>query len=400
MLKFTFGDRNITIFYITSMSQACAFINGNWIFFWLRLMSFREIGVVDAASFAFGLLMEIPTGAIADMVGRKYTLTLALVCGALGFGMMGAADVVWVLVVGFWIAQIGWAFYSGAAEALAFDSLKEHGLEGRFDRVMANATSIELVALVVCSLIGAWFYQIDQRLPHYAWAVVFALAALATLWLREPAKGAQPQFTLRAYTTQLAEGFRQLWQPALRHFVPLIFATTGAYYLFSFGLVSPTLALGFGFDADAQAVIFALAALASAVAQAYVPWLRRRLPEYTGLVLMAVALALGFAGGAFPLGTWGVGALLLIRVAGSLSSTWASIIVNNRIDSAARATTLSAVALLTKIPYVATAVVAGAMAEAGTFPTFSAGVTVFLVVMMMGIPLFATYRRFFPYRLR
>lgn len=378
MRDFTTGDRNIAIFYITSMAQACAFITGNWIFFWLRVMTFGELGIVDAASFAFGLLMEVPTGAISDMVGRKHTLTLALVCSAFGFGIMAAADVIWVLVAGFWIAQIGWAFYSGAAEALAFDSLKERGQEARFDRVMANATSISLVTLVVCSLIGAWFYQIDQRLPHYAWAVAFALAALATLWLREPTTGAQRQFSLRTYTTQLATGFRQLWQPTLRRFVPLIFATTGAYYLFSFGLVSPTLAVGFGFDADAQAVIFALAALASAVIQTMVPWLRRRLPEYTGLILIAGALALGFAGGAFPLGTWGVGVLLLIRLAGSLSNTWISIIVNNRIDSAARATTLSAVALLTKIPYVATAVLAGAMAEAGTFPTFSAGVAVFV----------------------
>lgn len=367
-------NRNIRIFYFMSTVQSAAFVNGNWLFFWLRLMSFGEVGLVDALSFAFGLLMEVPTGAISDLVGKRRTVILANVCLGVGFMVMAAADVTWVLVVGFWIAQIGWAFFSGAAEALAYDSLKEQGQEARFDRVMANATSIDLTVMVTATLVGGWLYTLNERLPHYAWGIAFCIGAIACLWLREPRVEDQLHFSLRNYAHQMAAGFRQLGQPALRRFLPLILGTRGAFYLFTFGLIAPTMALGFGFDAQAQAVVFAVLGLASALAQWAIPALRRMLPEHGGMVLFAVALGLGYAGGALPLGVWGLGALILIRMGGSLSNTWSSILINDRIPSNTRATTLSAVALLTRIPYVLTAVIAGAMSEAGTFAIFSGAV--------------------------
>jgi hypothetical protein len=96
------------------------------------------------------------------------------------------------------------------------------------------------------------------------------------------------------------------------------------------------------------------------------------------MLLFAVALGLGFAGGALPLGAWGFAALLLIHVGGTLAATWSSILINDRIPSGTRATTLSVVALIVRIPYVLTAIIAGTMAEAGTFPIFSAVIAVIL----------------------
>jgi hypothetical protein len=376
-------NRNIRIFYIMSAVQSAALVNGNWLFFWLRLMTFGEVGLVDALSFAFGLVMEVPTGAISDLVGKRRTVILANACLGVGFVIMAAADVTWVLVVGFWIAQIGWAFYSGAAEALAYDSLKDDGQEGRFDRVMASATSIDLTVLVTATLVGGWLYTLNERLPHYAWGIAFGIGAVVCLWLREPRVEDQVHFTLRNYAHQMAAGFRELGQPALRHFLTLILGTRGAFYLFTFGLIAPTMALGFGFDANAQAFAFALMGFASALAQWLIPVLRRRLPEHGGMVLFAIALGLGYAGGALPLGVWGLGALLLIRIGGSLAGTWSSILINDRIPSNTRATTLSAVALLTRVPYVLTAVIAGAMAEAGTFPMFSGAVALMLGLLVV-----------------
>jgi hypothetical protein len=368
--------RNIAIYYLLTFTQSAAFVNGNWIFFWLRFASFKDLGIFDAVSFAFGLLMEVPTGALADMLGKKYTMVAASLCLGIGFIVMGFATAVWMLVVGFWLAQIGWAFYSGAAQALAFDTLKERGQEALFERVESGATAISNISFVSCVLIGGVLYHIDAGAPHYVWGFVFLIGALASLWLVEPNVPKVP-FSLRGYARQLGLGFRQLAAPSVRHYIPMFFAGIGVFYLYSFGLIQPIIALNFGFEADAQSVITAILGVTAAFVSLSVPALRRRLSGVGGLALFIGMMALGFIGSALPLGTVGFVAILLVRLGGSLTQTWTSILINHAIPSETRATTLSTLALLTKIPYVVTAVLAGAMAENGTFGLFSLGVAAF-----------------------
>lgn len=77
--------------------------------------------------------------------------------------------------------------------------------------------------------------------------------------------------------------------------------------------------------------------------------------------------------------------MLLIGLSGDLSTPWVSIVVNDEIESKYRATALSTVALLAKVPYVLLAVIAGTMAEKGTFSYFCLGVgTVIMMSVLAG----------------
>ncbi|NWF70163.1 MAG: MFS transporter [Chloroflexi bacterium] len=378
-------NRNIAVFHLLTIVMSCVFISGNWIFYWTRFMTYGQLGVVDASAFAFGLLMEVPTGAIADMIGKKRTMLAAMLCQAAGILLMASTEGPTQLVAGFLLMQTGWAFYSGATEALAYDSLRERGQEGSFERILALNHRLSIITIVISTLLGGLLYNVHYRLPHYAWGLAFVAGFAVALLLREARvehessasfpviQEKQPGWReyLSAYGQQLGAGFRQLMQPALRPYVPLIFGVLGVYFLYSFGLISPAMATGFGFMADGQAVVFALLGTVAALAVGFLPALRRRFSDRSGLALLGLLLALGFVGGALPLGVWGFGALLCIRLAGALANPWISVVVNQQIPSRYRATTLSTIALLVKIPYVASAVIAGAMVEAGTFWLFN-----------------------------
>ncbi len=378
-------DRNVRIFYLLTMVSASAFVSGNWIFFWLRVMTYGELGLVDALVFTYGLLAEVPTGAISDMIGKKRTLLAAMWLASMGWLVTGAGDDKATVILGFVLASTGWAFFSGAQEALVYDSLKERGQEQRFERIIATSHTLGLLTLVVSVLAGGVLYNLWFRLPHYAWGIMYFIGFLAALGLREPAVDAPARaVTLRTYTRQLTRGFVQLWQPALRGYMPLLFGALGAYFLFSYGLIAPAMATGFGFFADEQAVVFALLGLAGAAAASVVPMLRRRLSDLHGLAIIALLLVLGFAGGALPLGAWGILALLCIRVAGGMITPWVAVVINREIPSQDRATTLSSMALLAKIPYAATAVLAGQLVEQGRFWLFSLAVAVVVLVFIGG----------------
>ncbi|HEX8680741.1 MAG TPA: MFS transporter, partial [Ardenticatenaceae bacterium] len=367
------AKRNVRLFYFLTVVSSSAFISGNWIFYWLRAMSYGTLGIVDASAFAFGLVMEVPTGAISDLIGKKWTLMVATLLNVAGWTGMGLSDSVLALTGWFFVTQVGWAFYSGAAEAMVYDSLKEEGQEVRFEKVIATTYALSIVMVVAATLVGGLLYVVHFRLPHLAWGGMYALGFVATLFVREPAVEREP-FSVRGYFGQLGEGFRQLGQPSLRRFTPLILATLGVYFVFGYGLVQPALAVSFGFGANEQAVVYAVLGLLAAAGVRSVPWLRRRLSDAQGLTLLGLLLALGFLSAALPLGYVGFVSLLLIRLGGGIANPWVSVVVNREVPSQARATTLSTVALLTKIPYAATAVLAGMMVERGYLWLFSAAV--------------------------
>ncbi len=376
------ADRNILIFYFLTFARSAVFLSGNWIFFWLRVMDYTTLGIVDATAFAFGMVMEVPTGAISDMMGKRKTLVLAMLLSGIGFVIMGAGDTLAVLVIGFWITQVGWAFFSGADEAMAYDSLKEIGEEARFERVISRANTLSIITIVVSTLIGGVMYNWHFRLPHYAWGIVLVMGAVVAFYIREPKIKREP-FTVRGYGNQLLRGFQQLAQPQLRPFLLLVFGVLGVGYLFSYGLVQPAIATDFGFLADEQALVYAIIAGATAVATHFIPLLRRYFSEMHLLVVLAIMMSVGFLGAALPLGTWGFFALLFIRMSGSIAQPWVSIIVNHKIPSEDRATTLSTVALLTKIPYVVTAVIAGKMTQDGTLWFFNAVIAILLLIAVI-----------------
>lgn len=362
--------RNVTLYAVLEVVSASSFVMGNWIFFWLRVMTYGQLGVVDALAFAFGMIMEVPTGAIGDLVGKRRTLQLAMAFNALGWWVMGFSDSVEVLLIGFLLAQIGFAFYSGSGEALLYDSLKADRLESQYDRIYSRVGMITLVTLVLSTLVGGVMYTLDERLPHLAWGAMFALGSVVSFWLIEPPNNAPP-FSIKGYFQQLRAGFQQLLTPALKSAILPVILLRGAGYMYSMGLIQPTMAIGFGFMADAQSVVISVLILGAMVATGLAPRFRRYFGDRRGLMLAGVLMGFGYASAFFPLAMWGFFGMLAIRssnaLIGVLTSTW----LNERIPSETRATTLSTVALFVRIPYILTAILAGTTAEGGAFGAFS-----------------------------
>ena len=374
----TTPHRNITVFYALTIAKHTVFVEGNWFFFWLRVMTHQQMGWVDATAFSFGLMMEIPTGAISDMFGKRKTLLLAMLLCAIGYAIMGFNQSIAGLMVGFLIALVGGAFYSGADEALAYETLKMQNNEKGFERVISNANMLGIISLIIASLVGGLLYAIDVRLPYFAWGAAALVGFFCAWFITEP-DVEHNTFTTQAYMQQMMSGFRQLSQPALRPFMPLILGLVGMMFLFTDGLIQPTVAAHMGFDASGQAISFAIIAGLSATVTYFVPWLRQRFNAWAFLMMMTLFMAVGYWGAGYVTGLSGFAMIMLIRMTGTVAMPWVSIVVNQHVPSRDRATTLSTVSLITKIPYALTAVLAGHLAEVGKIGQFTSGIGLFLI---------------------
>ncbi|GAB4516629.1 MAG: hypothetical protein OHK0046_22290 [Anaerolineae bacterium] len=385
---------NILVFYLLTIILHSAFISSNWIFYWTRFMTYGQLGLVDALAFGFGLFMEIPTGAVSDLIGKRRTLLAAMGFASTGMLMMAFANGMTALLIGFLLAQIGWAFYSGAAEAMAYDTLKERNQEHTFEKVVTVSQRLGIITVVITALLGGLLYNAHYRLPHVAWSLSYVIGFVACWFITEPKTDEDSAaFSLKGYFDQLSQGFRQLARPALRPYVLLIFALMGIFSLFINGLVQPALAVEFGFFADEQAVLVAVMGVLAAVSVGFVPMLRRRLPDHLGLTLLTFMMGLAWLLAALPLGFWGVIVLVMVRVVGEMAYPWFSVVINREIPSKFRSTTLSTVALMTRLPYVVTAVIAGQMIEAGQLWLFNLALGLSIMAVVSSTAVVGLFRR-------
>jgi MFS family permease len=362
--------KNIALFYLLTTFNNLWFIAGNWIFFWTRFMTYGQLGWVDASAFAFGLLMEVPSGAVSDLLGKKRTIVASMLLAAIsifGFASASSLTQIWI---SFMFAQLGWALYSGSAEALAYDTLVDRNKEQSYDKVISTSGTIATISAITATLLGGLFYVIHFRLPHYAWAFAYALAFFISLFLTEP-KIDTEKFSLNSYVKQLYRGTVELFKPQLQAFVVVIFVLLGADYLYSWGLIKPAMATSFGFFDKEQAILFALFGIVGAILVKFIPSYRKYISDKRGLYFLSLVMGSGFMLAFFKLGYLGVIPLFLIAVSGQLAYPWVSIVVNREIASKYRATTLSTVALISKLPYALLAITAGAMVENGTFHIFN-----------------------------
>ena len=128
-------------------------------------LSFTEIMVLQSISAVAVVLFEVPTGAVADKIGRKESILLGALLWAisLGFYVVGKSFPMFILAEV--IFSLGATFKSGADNALIYDSLKVMGREKEFQSIEGKARSFALYAQAVGSIIAGFVYEVNTNLP-------------------------------------------------------------------------------------------------------------------------------------------------------------------------------------------------------------------------------------------
>jgi MFS family permease len=150
-------------------------------------LSFFEVFVANAAYSAGTVLFEVPTGVVADTLGRRFSfLSSAVVLAAVTFMYLALAEIE-AGVVPFALVSalmaLGFTFYSGAVEAWLVDALNASGYEGGLDSVFARGQQVTGAAMLLGTVGGGLLGQLDLAVPYLARSVllvlVFAIAFVA-----------------------------------------------------------------------------------------------------------------------------------------------------------------------------------------------------------------------------
>ncbi|MFH1972447.1 MAG: MFS transporter [archaeon] len=148
-------------------------------FTWVMiLMSFYLISI---------FFLEVPTGAVADYLGRKTSLIFAAIATFIGviFYSIYPSLILFFIAEFFW--AMGTALLSGADKALVYDSMKKAKILKKSKKIFARLQTVSLVSIMVAAPIGSLIAAtLGLRYAMLLFAVPVFFAALIGLTLKEP----------------------------------------------------------------------------------------------------------------------------------------------------------------------------------------------------------------------
>lgn len=117
-------------------------------------LSITQIGILLAMVPLFSLIFEIPTGAFADIYGRKASVILSLFLSVIGFGSLFFFTNFYTIAVIFAGIGIATTFSSGAKEAWVVDLIKPKSKE-IFAAYNAKIQAFMAIGLILSGVVGA-----------------------------------------------------------------------------------------------------------------------------------------------------------------------------------------------------------------------------------------------------
>jgi len=338
--------------------------------FGLSIEQFALLNTVWAATI---VLAEVPSGALADIIGRKRLLvatSLLMITEMMLISLVPLGNmtiVFWAFLLNRVLSGLAEAMASGADEALAYDTLLEQGLAEEWPRVLDIQMRMQSAGFVVTMTVGALVYdpemvnaalrwlgssaevsqQVSMRYPVYLTLVLALFALFTTLSMHEPVAGRASRAESETTGEILGRALRLTWQAgcwivktpfalavilfgmAFDHVLRMIVTMTSQYYRLvalpeaSFGLIGSAIGM----------LGLVVPKMARSMAQRFTP---------TQNVAILIMLSLG---GLYGLtGFWpyfGLLPMVLIFVGLMLTSFLTSHYLNRITKSEMRATVLS-----------------------------------------------------------
>lgn len=160
-------QRNIMLYGFFQALRESLFWGPILIYYMQRVaaMSLSGIYLMESCVVIFVFLLQVPTGALADLIGRRKTILLGslfLAADCLLFSLANNQMMIW-LADGLW--AIGYSLASGADSSLLYDSLVQLGKTHEFKKIEGRSISYRFMLIAIASIFSGYLAKVNIRLP-------------------------------------------------------------------------------------------------------------------------------------------------------------------------------------------------------------------------------------------
>lgn len=324
------------------------------IFFLKVGLTLTQILTLESVLLAGNLLFQVPTGILADKVGRKWTLVLSAIIRLLAWVPWFIGHSFMYFGIAFFMTGVASALYSGADQALIYDELKTAKRENFMQKIYGFYNASYILATGLAGLIGGLLAAQQTLQQFYFLYKLIIVAEVIGLCLFLSIKESTHQLNRASSSVKgahddvlqpLKDGLAQLWTNKKLLRVCALFVLSTPFSVFLLRIYQP-----YFLKAGVSAAWLGYAIFISSMFTVLVKLNAYKLERWFGVKVSGLIATL------LPALLWGAMAVffnpdiaillfILMDGAGNIRDPIFADYINRHIDSKSRATVLSAIAL-------------------------------------------------------
>ncbi|MGQ7871039.1 MFS transporter [Sunxiuqinia sp. sy24] len=342
--------------------------------FWLK--SIYSIAIV---------IMEIPSGYLADVWGRKNTLLLGAILGTGGFAMYSFSYGFWAFAAAEIVLGLGHSFISGADSALLYDTLKAQNREKEYIKQEGWITSSGNFAEAIAGVSGGLLAILSLRTPFYVQFAVAAIAIPAAFLLKEP----------KVQANEVTKTFKSILQTIRQTFLHrelrsaiLVSSFTGTASLTFAWFVQPYFKTA-GLPLSLFGILWTLLNLSVGVSSMLSYKVEKRLGQRNSLLIIIFGLTIGYLLAAWEISLAGIAILFSFYLFRGIAHPILKDYINRYTRSEVRATILSLRNFVIRINFAIIGPLLGYLTDQFSLGTslLVAGLSYAVVALIAALPL-------------
>lgn len=298
----------------------------------------KELFILQSIYSVSIVALEIPSGYLADVLGRKNSIVIGSILGFLGYLTYSFSYGFWGFMVAEIILGIGQSMISGADSALLYDTLIDQKRDKHYLKYEGRMISFGNFAEALAGLLGGLLAALSIRYPYYGQTAVAFIGIPAALLLVEP----------HSSRNRIALSWSQIINVV--HFALVKNITLRWNIIFSSIVGASTLTMAWFIQpwlirADLPVgwfgAVWTILNLIVGVSAIYAYRIYRKTGAYTTLVALSVTIGLGFIISGIIQAFWGIAVIALFYIARGVATPILKERVNRLSPSSMRATILS-----------------------------------------------------------
>ncbi|PED08254.1 MFS transporter [Bacillus pseudomycoides] len=353
MKKHTLANHNISILFWVHFFGTISFLQAVMTLFYVeRGLTPSNIFIVLMCWSGAVLIGEVPAGVFADRFGLKLSFITGASIKIISISILFFADNMWLFCLYSLLNGLSVTFFSGADEALIYESLKETNEQHLMDKAMGKIQSASFISMLIAVIFGSYFAK-DLKEEQFFILITLGLLfhfveLILLLFIKNPA--VEFEYNESSYS-QVIEGIQVIRKaPQLLIMflnISLVFIPASAV----FDNYDQLLLKNAGVPVFAIGILYAVAAVGGYFASISIGWLTKK---FSRIFLLNLSGALAVCGlllaACFGNTLWIVlGAFIILRFVRAIRYPIYSQLSNDIIPSHVRATTISLLSVLDSV---------------------------------------------------
>ncbi len=380
--------RNIKLYYLSSFFSGLIFIIPIWVAFQRRFLNYTQMAYLESAGMATIMFLELPTGALADLIGRRLTIIFGLFFRVIGFVVKAFSINALMLIIGFLLGSVGSALISGADEALIYDTLKETNNESKYQKIAGKKNLYFQSGLIIATLLGGYLYKYWIGLPYIAEGLAELVAIIGFFMMVEPQIDSI-KFTLHSYINQTKAGLKELFKNEYVKKLSIFYVLVGGITWSSQYFFNQPFATDIGFNEIEKSWLFSAIRIINAIVLFKITNVKKIITKKRAFIFTPLLMIAFYLPGIWTTKLLGIILLTGVTFVGSARFVILGQYTNVEFTSRNRATAISSLNLLVSFVFILLVTFSGKIMDlySTKFIYTILGILSTIIVLPMGINL-------------